>query len=75
MLLSLDAQGLTLGGQGYLGLGRGPPGFRRVVEFDEWLIYVPGDDVRGNHRPPRGYFSQLITVSLYRRATWLSSSP
>jgi hypothetical protein len=58
--LSLDAQGLTLGGRGYLGLGRGLVGFGRVVEFDGWLIYVPGEDVRGNRRPPRGYFRQLI---------------
>jgi hypothetical protein len=33
ILLSLDAQGLTLGGRGYLGLGRGLPGFGRVVNF------------------------------------------
>jgi hypothetical protein len=39
VLLSLDAQGLTLGGQGYLGFGR-------VVNFDGWLIYVPREDVR-----------------------------
>jgi hypothetical protein len=58
--LSLDAQGLTLGGRGYLGLGRGLVGFGRVIEFDGWLIYVPGEDVRGNRRPPRGYFRQLI---------------
>jgi hypothetical protein len=45
--LSLDAQGLTLDGRGYLGLGRGLVGFRRVVEFHGWLIYVPGEDVRG----------------------------
>jgi hypothetical protein len=43
--LSLDAQGLTFGGRGYLGLGRGLIGFGRVVEFDGWLIYVPGEDV------------------------------
>jgi hypothetical protein len=60
MLLSLDVQGLTLGGRGYLGLGRGLLGFGCVVDFDGWLIYVSGEDVRGNHRPPRGYFSQLI---------------
>jgi hypothetical protein len=23
-------------------------------------MYVPAEDVRGNRRPPRGYFSQLI---------------
>jgi hypothetical protein len=58
--LSLDAQGLTLGGRGYLELGRGLVGFGRVVEVDGWLIYVPGEDVCGNRRLPRGYFSQLI---------------
>jgi hypothetical protein len=65
--LPLDAQGLTLSGRGhlglgrgYLGLGRGLVGLGRVVEFDRWLIYVPGEDVRGNRRPPRGYLSQLI---------------
>ena len=45
ILLPLNAQGLTLGGQGYLGLGRGLIGLGRVVEFHEWLIYVPGEDV------------------------------
>jgi hypothetical protein len=60
ILLSLDAQGLTLGGRGYLGLGRGLVGLERVVEFHGWLMYVPAEDVRGNRRPPRGYFSQLI---------------
>jgi hypothetical protein len=58
--LSLDAQGLTLGGRGYLGLDRGLIGFGRVIEFDGWLIYVPGEDVWGNRRPPLGYFCQLI---------------
>jgi hypothetical protein len=60
ILLSLDVQGLTLGDRGYLGLGQCLLGFGRVVEFDGWLIHVPGEDVRGNRRPPRGYFSQLI---------------
>jgi hypothetical protein len=58
--LSLDAQGLTLGGRGYLELGRGFVGLGRVIEFDGWLMHVPGEDVRGNYRSPRGYFSQLI---------------
>jgi hypothetical protein len=58
--LTLDAQGLTLGGRGYLGLDQGLVGLGRVIEFDRWLIYVSGEDVRGNRRPPRGYFSQLI---------------
>jgi hypothetical protein len=58
--LSLDAQGLTLGGRGYLGLGRGLLGLGRVVDLDGGLMYVSGEDVRGNRCPPRGYFSQLI---------------
>jgi hypothetical protein len=41
VLLSLNVQGLTLGGRGYLGLGRGLLRFGRVIDFDEWLIYVP----------------------------------
>jgi hypothetical protein len=60
ILLSLDAQGLTLGGRGYLGLGRGLLGFGHVVDFDGWLIYIPGEDIRGNRCSPRGYLSQLI---------------
>jgi hypothetical protein len=60
VLLSLDAQGLTVGGRGYLGLGRGLLGFRRIVDFDGWLLYIPGEDIRGNRRSPRGYFCQLI---------------
>jgi hypothetical protein len=36
------------------------PRFGRVVDFDGWLIYVPREDVRGNRRSSRGYFSQLI---------------
>ena len=35
-------------------------GLGRLVEFEGWLMYVPAEDVRGNRRPPRGYFSQLI---------------
>jgi hypothetical protein len=60
ILLSLDAQGLTPGGRGYLGLGQGLVGLGRVIEFYGWLIYVPREDVRGNRRPPRGYPRQLI---------------
>jgi hypothetical protein len=56
VLFSLNAQGLTLGGRGYLGLGRGLLRFGRVVEFDGWLTYVPREDVRGNRYSPRGYF-------------------
>jgi hypothetical protein len=65
--LSLDMQCLTLGGRGYLGLGRGflgvgrgLLGLGRVVGLDGRLMYVSGEDVRGNRCPPRGYFSQLI---------------
>jgi hypothetical protein len=59
-LLYLDVQGLALGGRGHLGLDLGLLGLGCIVEFDGWLIYVPGEDVRGNRRPSRGYFSQLI---------------
>jgi hypothetical protein len=65
--LSLDAQCLTLGGRGclglgrgLLGLGRGLLGLERVVGLDGGLMYVSGEDIRGNRCPPRGYFSQLI---------------
>jgi hypothetical protein len=58
--LSLDTQCLTLGGRGCLGLGRGLLGLGRVVGLDGGLMYVSGEDVRGNRCPPRGYFSQLI---------------
>jgi hypothetical protein len=60
ILLSPDAQGLTLGGRGHLGLGRGFLGFGRVVDFDGWLIYIPGEDIQGNRRLPQGNFRQLI---------------
>jgi hypothetical protein len=60
ILLHLNTQGLTLGGRGYLRLGRGLLRFGHIVEFDGWLIYVPREDVRGNRRSPRGYFRQLI---------------
>jgi hypothetical protein len=53
-------QGLTLGGRGYLGPGRGLLGLGHVVHFDGWLIYILGEDVRGNRRSPRSYFCQLI---------------
>ena len=51
--LLLNVQCLALGGRGYLGLGR-------VVELDGGLMQIPGEDVRGNRRSPRGYFSQLV---------------
>jgi hypothetical protein len=53
-------QGLTLGGRRYHELGRGTFGFGCVVEFYGWLIYVSGEDIRGNRCPSRGYLSQLI---------------
>jgi hypothetical protein len=65
--LSLDMQCLTLGGRGCLGLGRGLlelgrgfPGLGRVVSLDGGLMYVSGEDIRGNRCPPRGYLSQLV---------------
>jgi hypothetical protein len=65
--LSLDTQCLTLGGRGCLGLGRGLlglsrgfPGLGRVIGLDGGLMYVSGEDIRGNRCPPRGYLSQLI---------------
>jgi hypothetical protein len=58
--LSLDTQGLTFGGRGYLGLGRGLLGLGRVVDLDGGLMYVSREDVKGNRCPPRGYFRQLI---------------
>jgi hypothetical protein len=58
--LSLDTQGLTFGGRGYLGLGRGLLGLGRVVDLDGGLMYVSGEDVGLNRCPPRGYFRQLV---------------
>jgi hypothetical protein len=65
--LSLDTQCLTLGdrgclglGRGFLGLGQGFPGLGRVVGLDGGLMYVSGEDIRGNRCPPRGYLSQLV---------------
>jgi hypothetical protein len=58
--LSLDTQCLTLGGRGFLVLGRGFLGLGCVVGLDGGLMYVSGEDIRGNCCPPRGYLSQLI---------------
>jgi hypothetical protein len=58
--LLLDAQCLTLGGRGCLGLGRGCLRLGRVVGLDGGLMQVSGEDVRGNRCPPRGYLSQLV---------------
>jgi hypothetical protein len=58
--LSLDTQCLTLGGRGCLGLGRGLLGLGRVVGLNGGLMYVSGEDIRGNRCPPRGYLSQLF---------------
>jgi hypothetical protein len=74
--LPLNAQGLTLGGRGYLGLGRGLLGLGRVVDFDGWLIYISLEKTfRGTVVRPEAIFASSSAVSLYRRATWLSSSP
>jgi hypothetical protein len=72
--LSLDAQGLTLGGRGYLGLSRGLVGLRRVVDLDGGLMYVSGEYVRGTVVRPEAIFASSSAVLLYRRAMWLSSS-
>jgi hypothetical protein len=65
--LLLDAQCLTLGGRGCLGLGqgclrlgRGCLRLGRVVGLDGGLMQVSVEDVRGNRCPPRGYLSQLV---------------
>jgi hypothetical protein len=72
--LLLDAQCLTLGGRGclglsrgylglsrgYLGLSRGFLGFGRIAGLDGGLMQVSGEDVRGNRCAPRGYLSQLV---------------
>jgi hypothetical protein len=58
--LFLDAQCLTLGGRGCLGLSRGRLRLGRVVGLDGGLMQVSGEDVRGDHCPPRGYLSQLV---------------
>jgi hypothetical protein len=65
--LSLDTQCLTHGGRGCLGLGRGLlglgrgfPGLGRIVGLDRGLMYVSGEDIRGNRCPPRSYLSQLV---------------
>jgi hypothetical protein len=57
-LLLLNAQCLTLGGRGCLGLSRGCLG--RVVGLDGGWMQVSGEDVRGNRCLPRGYLSQLV---------------
>ena len=58
--LLLDAQCLSLGGRGCLGLGRGLLGLGRVVGLDGGLMQVSGEDVRGNRCSPRSYLSQLV---------------
>jgi hypothetical protein len=79
--LSLDTQCLTLGGRGCLGLGRGLlgldrgfPGLGRVVGLDGGLMYVSGEDIRGTVIRPEAILASSSAVTLYRRATWLSSS-
>jgi hypothetical protein len=73
--LSLDTQCLTLGARGCLGLGRGFPGLGRVVGLDGGLMYVSGEDIRGNVVCPEAILASSSAVLFYRRATWLSSSP
>jgi hypothetical protein len=46
--------------RGYLGLGRGCLRLGRVVDLDGGLMQISEEDVRGNRRSPRGYFSQLV---------------
>jgi hypothetical protein len=58
--LLLDAQCLTLGGRGCLGLGRECLGLGRVVGLNGGLMQVSGEDIQGNRCPPRGYLSQLV---------------
>jgi hypothetical protein len=73
--LFLDAQGLTFGGRGYLGLGRGLLELECVVDLDGGLMYVSGEDVWGTVVRPEAIFASSSAVSLYRRAILLSSSP
>jgi hypothetical protein len=46
--------------EGASGWAEAPSGFGRVVGLDGGLMYVSGEDIRGNRCPPRGYLSQLI---------------
>jgi hypothetical protein len=62
--LSLDAQCLTLGGRGCLGLGRGLLGLGRVVGLDGGLMYVSGEDVRGTVVRPKAILASSSAVSL-----------
>jgi hypothetical protein len=73
--LFLDAQCLTLGDRGYLGLGRGFLGLGRVIGLDGGLMYVLGEDIRGTIVRPEAILASSSAVSLYCRAAWLSSSP
>jgi hypothetical protein len=75
---SLDAQGLTLGDRGYLGLGRGLLGLSRgllglgsVVDLDGGLMYVSGEDVWGNRCPPR-VMRTSSTITRWQRRNWPS---
>jgi hypothetical protein len=38
-------------------------------------MYVSGEDVRGTVVRPEAILANSSVASLYRRATWLSSSP
>ena len=61
--------------RGYLGLDRGCLGLGRVVDLDGGLTQVSGEDVRGTVVRPEAILASSFAVSLYCRATWLSSSP
>jgi hypothetical protein len=69
--LSLDAQCLTLGsrgclglGRGLLGSGRGLLGLGRVVGLDGGLMYVSREDVRGTIIHPEAILASSSAVSL-----------
>jgi hypothetical protein len=70
-LLLLDAQCLTFGGRGCLGLsrgclglGRGLLGLGRVVGLDGGLMQVSGEDVRGTVVRPEAILASSSVVSL-----------
>jgi hypothetical protein len=61
--------------RGYLGLGRGRLRLGRVVDLDGGLMQIPGEDIRGNRRSPRGYFSQLIRSLVVARGDVVELEP
>jgi hypothetical protein len=60
--LPLDAQCLTLGGRGCLGLSRGFLGFGRVAGLDGGLMQVSGEDVRGTVVRPEAILASSSAV-------------